>query len=106
MAVVRVTDPLALAAFVMAVFALAASLLVIVAAGYILWRYAYQPFTILRRDVAALNAKVDDTRTQLDGAMEQMRRRVGAMSDAELASIERRLRRDSAARASGMEERV
>lgn len=75
----------------------------VVAVAYTIWRYVYSPWVVVRRDIAALNAKVDE---HIKWTQETLTtRRLAAMTDEELASIERRLRRDSAARVS-MGERI
>ena len=80
-------------------FTLAAWVLTSAAVAYALWRYAYQPWRVVRADVAALNAKVDQHVAWAQATMTT--RRMSSMTDEELASVERRLRRDSASRAQG-----
>jgi hypothetical protein len=96
-------EALALVAFVIAVLAGAGVLFIGTAAGYVLWRYAYSPFVVLRRDVGALKARQDDLERQINEALESMRRRVASFSNEELASVERRMRMESTRRAAHSE---
>mgnify|MGYP001615035929 CR=1 FL=1 len=79
--------------------ALTAWLMTLVGVSYALWRYAFQPWKALRADVLALNGKVDATIAQLAEIRSLLTpARIAAMSNEELASIERRLRRDASMR--------
>lgn len=71
--------------------------------AYVLWRFAYVPFGVVRRDVGALAAKLEEHKKWSYEAFESTRKRMSVMSEAELASIERRLRRESTMRAANME---
>lgn len=87
-------------------FSLAAWLLTLLGVGYAIWRYAFLPFGVLRRDVAALAQKAQQT----DERLAELQRavnpaRVSAYSDAELAAIERRQRAAAAQRMSELAER-
>lgn len=78
-------DALLIAGFVLAVLGLMAWLFTAAAVAYILYKYVYQPWLVVRRDLAALAEKV----RQLDAASGNGR--VSALDDAEVARREARL---------------
>jgi len=73
-------------------FMVAAWVFTLVACAYLGWRYVWKPWHVLRTDIVALNEK-------LDGVIESIRnKKTMAMTDEELASVERRLRASAAGR--------
>ena len=78
-------DALIIAGFVIATVALALSLFLILMVGYVLWKYVYTPWTIMRADVAALA----QWRRSVDDKLNQAA--VMALDDAEVARREARL---------------
>ena len=65
----------------------------VLAVAYVLWRYSYTPWKVMRKDIAALSAQVEEIR-QLSSI-----RRAEVMGEEEAAFIEGRLRSRSTARA-------
>jgi hypothetical protein len=78
-------DALIIAGFVIAVVALALSMFLIVGVSYVLWKYVYTPWTVMRADVAALAV----WRRGVDDKLNQAA--VMALDDAEVARREARL---------------
>jgi hypothetical protein len=78
-------EALIIAGFVIAVLALALSLFLIVGVSYVLWKYVYTPWTIMRADVSALA----QWRRTVDERLNQAQ--VMALDDAEVARREARL---------------
>lgn len=64
------------------------------AVAYAMYRYVFLPWKVIRKDLAALDIKIEEVR-QLSAI-----RRAEVMSDQEAAFIEERLRARSAARSS------
>lgn len=61
---------------------------------YVMYRYVYLPWKVMRKDLAALDAKIEEVRQTATT------RRAEAMTEEEAAFIEGRLRARSTARAS------
>jgi hypothetical protein len=68
------------------------------AGTYAVWRYVFQPWKVMRRDVVALNDRLNELTQRVELTL--ARRNVEAMTDEEIAIIENRQRRDSIRRAS------
>ena len=60
---------------------------------YAIWRYVYSPWLVLRRDVAALAGRIEALDRQVQDAL---RVKNAAMSDEEVARIERKFSRRAA----------
>lgn len=63
--------------------------------AYATWRFSYQPFRVMRADLAALNAKHETFKSEVLAQIETRRSRVGAFGNEELAGIEADLLNDS-----------
>lgn len=76
---------------VLGAVALTAWVFTVVGVAYVLWRYAYTPFMVMRRDIAALNEKVEELReyTKQEFGLRAAR----ALSDEEQARMEAASRR-------------
>lgn len=75
------------AALVLGVVSATAWVFTVCAVAYALWRFSYAPFIVMRRDVTELAARVAGLDRQLQDVV---RVRAAAMSDEEVARIERR----------------
>lgn len=78
-------DALIIAGFVLAVLGLMAWLFTVGAVTYILWKYVYTPWGVMRADVSALAAWRRSVDEQLNQA------RLMSLDDAEVARREARL---------------
>ena len=83
-----------IAGFVIAVLAAMAWLFTMLALTYVLWRWAYVPWKVMRADVAALNAKIRIIEASMS------RNQVIAADDAHAVRAEARL--NARARAAAM----
>lgn len=80
-------------ALVLSVIALVVWLFTAAAVGYVLWRYAYTPWMVMRKDVTALNQKTDDLKEWTKSEMGL--RAARTLSDEEEARMEAILRRQT-----------
>ena len=78
-------DALLIAGFVLAVLALTLCLFLVLAMSYVLYKYVYTPWRVIRADLTALFAKVQD----LERAASQAR--VMTLSNEEVARREARI---------------
>ena len=68
--------------------------------GYVLWRYAFKPWTVMRKDIVNLIGELKKANERIDNFEHALApTKVSLMSDEQLASVENRLR--SARRANG-----
>lgn len=75
-------EGLIVAAFVLSTIAAVFGLVTAIAVGYVIYRYCYLPWRVIRADIAALNTEVAGLRQQAQ---------VRAMTDADVARAEARL---------------
>lgn len=75
--------------------ALALWVCTVLGVAYATWRFSYQPFRVMRADIAALDQKHEAFKHEVLAQIETRRSRVGAFSDEELAGVEDRLMNDS-----------
>lgn len=68
------------------------------AVSYVLWRYVFQPWKVMRKDMGSLTQKQTETQQYFETVI---RPRIEAFTDEELAMIERRLKERSRVRAAG-----
>jgi|WetSurMetagenome_2_1015567.scaffolds.fasta_scaffold15101_2 hypothetical protein len=63
------------------------------AIGYVLWRYAFKPWTVMRKDILALVEGLKKANERIDNFEHALSpTKVSLMSDEQLASVENRLR--------------
>lgn len=80
-----------MAGVILGTLALTAWLFTLGIVSYVLWRYAYTPWMVMRRDVAALDAKIEELRAYTK--QELGLRAARALSDEEAARMEAATRR-------------
>jgi len=71
-------------------FMVAAWLFTVGSSIYVYWRYNYAPWKVMRADVAALNAKIEEHVAWVKNEL-GLRKAMG-LSDEETAALERRLK--------------
>jgi len=67
--------------------------------SYALWHYVFQPWKVMRKDMASLVQKQQETQQYFETVV---RPRIEAFTDEELAMVERRLRERGRVRAAGV----
>jgi hypothetical protein len=67
----------------------ASNLFLIIGLVYVMWRYVYTPWKIVRKDIAALNGQCIEIRAYVDQVLTH--RRSEALDDAEVAFRERQI---------------
>ena len=61
--------------------------------GYVLWRYSFQPWIVMRKDILALVEGLKRANERIDNFEHALSpTKVSLMSDEQLASVENRLR--------------
>lgn len=61
--------------------------------SYVLWRYAYTPWMVMRKDIAALNQKIDDHQAWVKAELGL--RSIKTLTDEDLAHAEAIQRRNA-----------
>lgn len=66
---------------------------IMLAIPYVIWRYVFVPWRVMRKDIVALMAKDQELLKRVEEFENALRpSRISAMSDEQIASIENRLR--------------
>ena len=71
-------------------FSAAGWLFTVLATGYVLWRYVYVPWKVVRADLVALHNALKELRVWVEGEIGQ--RKAIALSDEAIAKLERNAR--------------
>lgn len=82
---------MALAAVILSTVAVVMWLSTLLGVAYVLWRYAYTPWLVMRKDITALNQKTDDNHAWVKNELGL--RSIRAISDEEIARAEAAQRR-------------